>query len=48
MFILDLLQVRGVCNMLLGMLHEVMNVKYGKLQKKHVHVYLETCQSITS
>jgi hypothetical protein len=34
--------------MLLGMLHEVMNVKYGKLQKKHVHVYLETCQSITS
>jgi hypothetical protein len=47
MFILDLLWVWGVCNMLLGMLHEVMSVKYGRLQKKDVCAYLEMCQNIT-
>jgi hypothetical protein len=39
MLILYLLQTRGVQNMLLDMLCEVMGVRHGRLQEKHVLEY---------
>jgi hypothetical protein len=47
MHVLDSLRAWKVCNMLLGMLCEVMSIKHGRLWKKNVHGYHKTCVSIT-